>query len=215
MSFIRMDAGTDEDWVRLERATDEWQAGLAQRIKAMLLQLKQQDDEMAIDQLEHSLQTATRALRGGASEEWVVAALCHDIGTGISRDNHAAIAAEIMKPYVSGEVYEVVRSHQEFQRAHYHENHGKSLGARRLYQKETWYRSAVRFSDDWDQLSFDPAYETLSLDDFLPMVERVFAPERRYAQAAAGGARGGSRFRRLLIKAKKTISRSKRGESPL
>ncbi len=173
-----MDAGTAEDWLALVRGSQRWRAGLAQRIKAMLLQLEEQREGMAIDQLQHSLQTATRASRGGASEEWMVAALCHDIGTGISQDNHAAIAAEILKPFVSREVYEVVRHHQEFQRVHYHENHGKNLCARHGYTNRAWYAAAVRFSDEWDQLSFDPAYETLPLEHFMPMVERIFAPER-------------------------------------
>ena len=117
---------------------------------------------MAIDQLQHSLQTASRAVRSGASEELVVAALCHDIGTGISYENHAAIAAEMLRPFVSGEVYQIVRTHQDFQRAHYHERFGRSRRARRHYTKERWFREAERFSDEWDQASFDPAYENLS-----------------------------------------------------
>ena len=35
---------------------------------------------VAIDQLRHSLQAATRAARAGAPEETVFVALCHDVG---------------------------------------------------------------------------------------------------------------------------------------
>ena len=30
-------------------------------------------------------------------------------------------------------------------------------------------------SDDWDQASFDPDYDTLPLEHFVPMVERVLS----------------------------------------
>jgi predicted HD phosphohydrolase len=45
----------------------------------------------------------------------VFAALCHDVGKAISVPNHPAIAAEILKPYVRPEVYEMIRVHQDFQ----------------------------------------------------------------------------------------------------
>ena len=58
-----------------------------------------------VDRYEHSLQTATRALRAGECEEIVVAALLHDIGDILAPLNHAAIAAEILKPFVSRQVH--------------------------------------------------------------------------------------------------------------
>jgi len=33
---------------------------------------------------------------------------------------------------------------------------------------------AARFADEWDQVSFDPAYDTLPLEHFLPMVREIF-----------------------------------------
>ena len=32
-----------------------------------------------------------------------------------------------------------------------------------------------RFCRDYDQCSFDPDYDTLGIDIFVPMVERIFA----------------------------------------
>ena len=175
MAFTRMDKGTVQDWADLQRATEKWQALTAARIKTLLGKLSEQIDGMAIDQLQHSLQTATRALRGGASAELIAAALCHDIGTSISHENHGAIGAEILRPYVSEQVYQIVLTHQDFQRFHYHEQFGKSIDARRRYAGEPWFRAAERFSDEWDQTSFDPQYETLSLEYFSPMIDSVFA----------------------------------------
>jgi predicted HD phosphohydrolase len=180
-----MDQGQIEDWMQIGAEVAQRQSRMSSIIKSMLLELEQQVDGFAINQLQHALQTATRALRDGATEEVVVAALCHDIGKVISVENHPAIAAEIIKPYVSRETYEVVRTHQDFQGRHYYALMGKDPEARRQYAGQPWYELATRFTDDWDQTSFDPEYDTLPLSHFEPMIERVFAQPQR---AMAGGA---------------------------
>ena len=183
MSFTRMDQGKIEDWMAIGQAVAVRQSSMAETIKSMLLQLEEQVDGFAVNQLDHALQTATRALRDGASEEMIVAALCHDIGKVISVENHPAIAAEILKPYVSRETYEIVRTHQDFQGRHYYALLGKDPEARRQYASEPWYDLAWIFTDGWDQTSFDPEYDTLPLSHFIPMIDRVFAaPVRQAAQ---------------------------------
>jgi predicted HD phosphohydrolase len=175
MSFTRMDEGKIEEWMLIGQAVTERQSTTPSTIKAMLLQLEAQVDGFAVDQLKHGLQTATRALRDGASEELVVAALCHDIGKVISVANHPAIAAEILKPYVSFETYEIVRTHQDFQGRHYYALMGMDPEARRQYEGQPWYEMACVFTDGWDQTSFDPEYDTLPFSHFEPMIDRVFA----------------------------------------
>ena len=175
MSFTRMDEARIEDWVRIGREVDARQTRMPQVIKAMLAELATQVDGFAIDQLQHGLQTATRAHRDGAPEEMIVAALCHDIGKVISIENHPAIGAEILKPYLSREAYEIVRTHQDFQGRHYYALLGLDPNARSKYQDEPWYALACQFTDEWDQTSFDPAYDTLPLDFFEPMIDRVFS----------------------------------------
>ena len=161
------------------------QSTMPQIIRAMLLQLEAQVDGFAVNQLVHGLQTATLAERNGADEEMIVAALCHDIGKVISCENHPAIGAEILKPYVSRETYEIIRTHQDFQGRHYYAMLGKDPEARRQYENEPWYAAACRFTDEWDQAAFDPAYDTLPLEHFEPMIERVFAaPRRKLSQGA-------------------------------
>jgi predicted HD phosphohydrolase len=180
-----MDQSGIEDWKVIGQAVAQRQAAMPQIIKAMLWQLEAQVDGFAVNQLVHGLQTATRAERDGASEEMIVAALCHDIGKVISVQNHPAIAAEILKPYVSRETYEIIRTHQDFQGRHYYALMGKDPEARRQYEGEPWYAMATRFTDEWDQAAFDPAYDTLPLSHFEPMIERVFAaPRRQQAQGA-------------------------------
>jgi predicted HD phosphohydrolase len=170
-----MDQGKIEDWMVIGQAVFQRQAGMPRMIKSMLRQLEEQVDGFAVNQLHHGLQTATRALRAGASEELVVAALCHDIGKVISVENHPAIGAEILKPYVSHETYQIIRTHQDFQGRHYYALLGLDPEARRQYAEQPWYALACRFTDEWDQTAFDPEYDTLSLSYFEPMIDRVFA----------------------------------------
>lgn len=185
MSFKRMDEGRVEEWMAIGREVAKRQAQMPERIKSMLLELEEQVDGFNINQLQHGLQTATRALRAGASEEVIVAALCHDIGKVISIENHPAIAAEILKPYVSQETYEIVRTHQDFQGRHYYALMGKNPNARSQYENEPWYERAVQFTDEWDQVAFDHEYDTLPLSYFEPMIDHIFASSKsRMAQAA-------------------------------
>jgi len=180
-----MDEGKIEDWMAIGQSVTQRQSSMPNVIKAMLHQLEEQVDGFAVNQLHHALQTATRALRDGASEEMTVAALCHDIGKVISVENHPAISAEILKPYVSRDTYEIVRTHQDFQGRHYYALIGKDPDARRQYASQPWYELASVFTDGWDQASFDPEYDTLPLSHFEPMIDRVFAsPRRELAQPA-------------------------------
>ena len=174
MPFTRMDESSTVEWQAIGREVAKRQASMPQTIKLMLLQLEAQTDGFEVNQLIHSLQTATRALRGGASEELIVAALCHDIGKVISVANHPAIAAEILRPYVSDETYQIIRTHQDFQGRHYYALMGKDPDARSQYVDESWFELAQKFTDEWDQTSFDSEYETLPLSYFDPMVENIF-----------------------------------------
>lgn len=175
MPFTRMDQSTAAEWMNIGREVAKRQAQMPALIKSMLLQLEEQVDGFETNQLVHALQTATRAVRDGADEELIVAALCHDIGKVISVVNHPAIAAEILKPYVSRETYEIIRTHQDFQGRHYYALMGKDANARDQYRNEPWYALAERFTDEWDQASFDPHYDTLPLEYFEPMINRVFS----------------------------------------
>ena len=176
MPFTRMDQGKVEDWMVIAQAVAQRQSAMPQVIRKMLAQLEEQVDGFTVNQLEHSLQTATRAVRAGATEELIVAALCHDIGKVISIENHPAIAAEILKPYVSPETYEIVRTHQDFQGRHYYALLGKDPEAREQYTGQPWFEMACQFTDEWDQTAFSPDYDTLPLSYFEPMIDRVFGP---------------------------------------
>jgi predicted HD phosphohydrolase len=174
-TFTRMDESTAEEWGVIGTETMKHQGRVADRVLAMLASLAEITDGFAVDQLTHSLQTATLAERAGADDEVVVASLCHDIGKAVSVPNHPKIAAEILKPYVRDEVYQMIRTHQDFQGRHYYAHFGGDPDAREQYQGEPWFDLTARFADEWDQIAFDPEYDTLPLEHFEERVREVFA----------------------------------------
>jgi predicted HD phosphohydrolase len=169
-TFTRMDQSTAEQWAVIGKETYENQDRVADRVLDLLRSLAAITDGFAVDQLTHSLQTATRAERAGADEEVVFASLLHDIGKAVSVPNHPEISAAIVKPYVSENVYHMIRAHQDFQGRHYYQHFGGDPNARARYEGEPWFDLAAQFADDWDQVAFDPEYDTLPLEHFEPLV---------------------------------------------
>jgi predicted HD phosphohydrolase len=169
-----MDESTAAQWQEIVVETMEHQPRVADRVLGLLASLEEITDGFAVDQLVHSLQTATRAEEAGASTEVVVASLCHDIGKAVSVFNHPRIAAEILRPYVSDETFHMILAHQDFQGRHYYEYLGQDPNARDQHAGAPWYALAEQFADDWDQTSFDPDYPTKPLSHFEPMVRQVF-----------------------------------------
>jgi predicted HD phosphohydrolase len=173
-TFTRMDRSTAEQWAVIGTETMEHQDRVAEGVLAMLRSLAGITDGFAVDQLTHSLQTATLAERAGADDEMVVASLCHDIGKAVSVPNHPKIAAEILKSYVRDDVYQVIRAHQDFQGRHYYHHFGGDPDAREQYRGASWFEMAEQFADEWDQIAFDPGYDTLPLEHFEDRVRAVF-----------------------------------------
>jgi predicted HD phosphohydrolase len=177
-TFTRMDQSSAEEWAVIGAETARHQPRVAERTLAMLRSLDDVVDGFAVDQLTHCLQTATLAERAGADPEIVFAALLHDVGKAISVPNHPEIAAAIIRPYVRDEVYWMIKVHQDFQGRHYYAHFGGDPNARDRYTGETWYDLAARFADEWDQVAFDPQYETLPLEHFEPLVREMMARTR-------------------------------------
>jgi predicted HD phosphohydrolase len=179
-TFTRMDESTAEQWGVIVTETFAHQERVAESVLSMLRSLAGITDGFAVDQLTHSLQTATLAERAGADDELVVAALCHDIGKAVSVANHPRIAAEILRPYVRDEVHWMIQVHQDFQGRHYYEHLGADPNARDQYQGHESYALAERFADEWDQRAFDPDYDTLPLEHFEERVRTVFGAPKSF-----------------------------------
>jgi predicted HD phosphohydrolase len=183
-TFTRMDESTAEQWAVIGAETSQNQGRVADRVLDLLRSLADITDGFATDQLTHCLQTATLAERAGADQEVVVASLCHDIGKAISVPNHPEIAASILKPYVRPEVHDMIRVHQDFQGRHYYHHFGGDPDAREKHREaldpET-FTLAERFADEWDQVAFDPDYDTLPLEHFEPAVREVFGTPKLFS----------------------------------
>lgn len=90
-----MDAGTAADYALLDELAVPYIAGTGERVLAYLERLR---GGLAGY---HSLQTASRALRAGECEEFVVAALLHDIGDDLAPENHSELGAAVLRLYVA------------------------------------------------------------------------------------------------------------------
>ena len=174
--FRRMDESTAEQWAKIGKETSQNQGRVADRVLMLLRSLSEITDGFSTDQLTHCLQTATLAERAGADDQVVVAALCHDIGKAISVPNHPLIGAEILRPYVRAEVFEMIRVHQDFQGRHYYGHFGGDPDAREKHRADldpAHFALAEKFADEWDQTAFDPNGETYPLEHFEPLIRKV------------------------------------------
>lgn len=182
VKFTRMDQGTADDYALIDRLETEYkEAHHVDDLLALLRSLAGPTLGYRVDRYQHSLQCATRALRDEADEETIVAALLHDIGDLYAPDNHSALAAAVLEPYVGERTHWVVKHHGLFQDYYYQHHLGGDRNARERYRGHPHFQACVEFCDRWDQCAFDPDYDTLPLSTFEPMVRRIFAREPRFA----------------------------------
>jgi predicted HD phosphohydrolase len=172
--FTRMDHSDHAQWQFIFEETRRQQQDVPAGIMEMLRKLGGMYAGFGVSQLHHALQTATMARRANATDELVLAALCHDIGKAVSIPNHGEISAAILRKYVSAETHQIVLTHQDFQGRHYYEYFGQPADLRDRYRAQPWFATAERFTDEWDQAAFDPAYAVLPLAEFEPLVQERF-----------------------------------------
>jgi predicted HD phosphohydrolase len=175
VSFTCMSEGTSEDYKLLLSLEEKFVKGLPNRILSALEGLKLSFEGYPITRYEHSLQSATRAHRNGESEEIVVAALLHDLGDTLAPHNHGELAAAILKPYVSIKTHWIVKHHGLFQLYYWVHHVGGNRYSRDKYRNHPFYQATIDFCEKYDQNSFDPNYDSLPIDFFEPMVQRIFS----------------------------------------
>ncbi|MFT4542594.1 MAG: putative HD phosphohydrolase [Planctomycetota bacterium] len=177
VSFTCMSEGTVQDF-RIIAANDRASmADLPQRLSSLLRMLADDDGAYQISRLEHVLQAATRAERDGADDDWVVGCLLHDVGDVIAPHAHGEVAAEMLRPYVRPEVSWVVQHHPIFQRYYDKSLSDEVRSQRDGFRGHEHFKSTLAFCQDWDQVSFDPAFDSLPLEHFEAALIRVFSRE--------------------------------------
>ena len=175
VKFTEMKNGSKEDYLLLDKYEKKFAENTGERLLKFMSTLDDTLDGYKVTRLEHSLQTATRALNDKADDEMIVAALFHDIGDELAPLNHSEYAAAVLKPYVSEKTHWIIEKHGEFQTYYYAHHLGGDKNKREKYKGHKYYQACIDFCEKYDQVSFDPNYESFTLEFFKPMVKEIFA----------------------------------------
>lgn len=138
----------------------------------------------------HVLQSATRALKTGMSEEIVMACLLHDVVLNLVKVDHGWWGAQMVEPYVSEKVSWAIRYHQALRfypdSAHgyeYPELYNRIFGkdyepqphikqAYEYARNHKWYFEARMVTVN-DLYAFDPN-AVVSMEPFIDIIGRQF-----------------------------------------
>jgi predicted HD phosphohydrolase len=174
-----MTESTAEDWRIIADRTAAACAELPDRVLTHLRLLDGDEGGFAVDRLTHSLQTATRAERAGRSDEYVLCALIHDIGDTLGPYAHSEVAAVILKPFVHPDLHWMVEKHGQFQGYYFFHHLGMDRNVRDQYAGHPLYDMTAEFCAEYDQVAFDPGYDTHPLEHYEPLVHALMARPRR------------------------------------
>lgn len=172
-TFTSMSAATRDEWLQVHEQFEPYALDLPKRVIVQLEMLRGGVHGFAVDRLEHSLQTATRAARDGRDAEYIVCALVHDIGDLLCPYNHTEIATALLRPFVSEANLWMVEKHGIFQSFFYGHHIGMVSNARDVFAGHPHFDRTVDFCALYDQVSFDPCYDSMPLEAFSPLLERV------------------------------------------
>ena len=175
VKFTQMKDGTKDDYLLLEKHEKKFIKETPSRILKYISSLTSTLEGYQVSRLEHSLQSATRALQDKAENEMIVAALLHDIGDELAFHNHSEFAAAVLKPYVSEKTHWIVEKHGIFQLYYYAHHLGYNKDERESYKGHKYYKDTIDFCENWDQKSFDPNFKSVTLKDLEPYVKKIFS----------------------------------------
>ena len=184
-TFTRMDQSSAQDWQLIAADFKSFSSALPNRVLTHLKLLDGDYGGFPIDRYQHSLQTATLALRDGRDEEYVVCALLHDIGDTLGCYNHPDIAAAVLKPFVTEANHWMVQNHGIFQGYNFFHHIGMNRDMRDVFAGQEHYARTEEFIALYDNPAFDASRQTLPISEFEPMLRRVFAQPRQSVYKAA------------------------------
>lgn len=174
-NFSSMENSTAEDWQLILASQGHYLTELPDRIMAHLNLLSGDYGGFPIDRLQHCLQTATLAHKGGEDEEYVVCALLHDMGDILGSLNHADVAAAVLQPFVSEANHWMVKHHGIFQGYFFFHLVGMDRNMRDQFSGHEFFQRTAHFCEAYDNPAFNPDLETYPIEFFAPMVRNVFA----------------------------------------
>jgi predicted HD phosphohydrolase len=176
-AFVSLETASAENW-RTIMAEEEAMAYGRRAANLLLMLLREQQADpsfgMPVNTYRHSLQTATRVLDAGESDEMIVCSLFHDVAEKMAALSHGAAIAEILGPFVSERVEWMLRHHPHFQLYHFVERPGNDCQAREAYRGSPHFEFTAHFCRTYDQNSFDPRFVEQPLERFEPIVTAYF-----------------------------------------
>mgnify|MGYP001793555288 CR=1 FL=1 len=177
--FSQMTDGTAADYKIISDNFKVFSKELPDRVLDHLKLLEGDFGGFSVDRLEHSLQSATLAHQDGQDEEYVVAALLHDIGDTLGTFNHADIGAAMLKPFVSEKIHWILEKHGIFQGYYFFHHIGLDRDMREQFRGHEHFEDCAHFCAAYDQAAFDKSFESAPLEFFEPMVRRVMAAPKQ------------------------------------
>jgi predicted HD phosphohydrolase len=169
-SFKSLAESTAKDWALIAPHLDLTQSHVPNRILGLLQAMGSDYGGFPVTRLEHSLQTATRAERDGRDEEYVLCALLHDIGDMLSPFNHPAVAAAVLRPFVSKANHWMIAHHGIFQGYYFWHYVGLDKETREKYRTSPYFEYTEEFCAKYDSPAFDAEYKSEPLEHFTPLV---------------------------------------------
>ena len=172
-SFTSFEESTAEDWAKIIPQISVTQSLVADRVIGLMRELETDHGGFPVSRLEHSLQTATRAERDNRDDEYILCALIHDVGDTLAPFNHPAIAAAIVKPFVSEANHFMVKNHGEFQGYYFWDYIGMDGNAREQFRDSPHFDYTEEFCRLYDQTAFDASYKSNPLEHYEPLIHQL------------------------------------------
>ena len=167
-----------DDWVIIERAEREYRRshGPGRGLLTALAGIARGEPVgVPVSLYTHCLQTATRVLQAGLDDELIVVALFHDLPEAFSDNDHGLLAAQLLAPWISQRRSWLLTHHVEFQGFHFANHPTRDRNERERYRGHPYFEETAHFCEFYDQNSFDPAFPTLPLAAFEPIVMKFFS----------------------------------------
>lgn len=179
-----LDAFTRADWDMLGTQRPPYQAALQADQVLRMLSAAKDDPSFGyhVNNYRHCVQAATLALQDGRDDDYVAAALLHDIGFIACPNSHGEFASKLLAPYVDEKIVWIIERHAFFLTHHYNEHPVADRTARERWRGHPYFEAAAEFVARYDQNTIDAHGPEADLATFEPIVRRVFTrPARKPA----------------------------------
>ena len=168
---------SSEDWVLLDTQRKPYlkEERAKQALEMLASQANAPTFGYQVNNYEHCLQSATMAMRDGNDDETIVVSLFHDLGFITNNETHGEFAATFLKPYISIRNQWMLERHMYFQSIHCKSHPLVDINIREKWRGHEFFQYTADWVKNYDIESFNPNYESASITEFIPIVNRVFS----------------------------------------